>query len=136
MRENREAERNSNPKPSQEREISKKQRGKGAGAELESLTGCRESRECLVGWIELQELRLGQREGTQGHAELAELSVPSACFWSVLGMPPLGNLPAGGVTELPRPCSCCRVTEAHRHALRKKKDLTEMSHKYVQVTDL
>lgn len=71
------------------KEGSQKAERKGAGAELESLAGCRE---CLVGWIELRELR-----GT-GRAlkDTAELSVPSACFWSVLGMPPLENLPAGG----------------------------------------
>lgn len=57
----------------------------------------------MVGWMKLQELRLGQREGTQGHRRARRSSgralnflFPLPVLESGLGMPPLGNLPAGG----------------------------------------
>lgn len=81
----------------------------------QSWTRWRGRRECLLGWGKLQELR----EGTQGHcrarsALALNFLFPLPVLESVLGMPPLGNLPAGRGS---RAACHCRVTVAHRHAV-------------------
>lgn len=103
----------------------KRQKGNGAGAELESLARWRERRECLVGWMKLRELRLRQREGTRGHCRARRRSAlalnflfPAACFGECPGdASPWDFACWEEATELPRPCSRCRVTAAHRHAV-------------------